>query len=179
MWHGVIFAESKSEHQKPAGLLQPLPIPMWKWDEIGMDFVTGLPKTPKGNDAVWVIVDRLTKTAHFLPVRTNYKGARLAKLYIENINSVDRGTRFTSKFGKVFKKQWAQDFGTAYHPRTDGRTKRVNQVMEDMLRACALAYGANWEAGLPFASFRTTMGVKPVWVWRHLKLYMGENVEPH
>ncbi|WVZ90413.1 hypothetical protein U9M48_036718 [Paspalum notatum var. saurae] len=162
-------ARVKAEHQKPAGLLQPLPIPMWKWDEIGMDFVTGLPKTPKGNDAVWVIVDRLTKTAHFLPVRTNYKGARLAKLYIENIVKLhgvpsrivsDRGTQFTSKFWKSLQEAMGTklDFGTAYHPRTDGRTKRVNQVMEDMLRACALAYGANWEASLPFAEFSYNNG---------------------
>ena len=68
----------KADHQKSAGLLQPLPIPTWKWDEIGMDFVTGLPKTKKGNDAIWVIVDRLTKTAHFIPVKTTYGGAKLA-----------------------------------------------------------------------------------------------------
>ena len=75
----------KAEHQKPAGLLQPLPIPVWKWDEIGMDFVVGLPKTQKGYDSIWVIVDRLTKVAHFLPVRTNYGGEKLAQLYVDNI----------------------------------------------------------------------------------------------
>jgi hypothetical protein len=92
----------KAEHQKPAGLLQPLPIPVWKWDEIGMDFVVGLPKT-QGHDSIWVIVDGLTKVAHFLPVRTTY-GEKLAKLYIENIVKLhgvpsrivsDRGTQFT------------------------------------------------------------------------------------
>ncbi|MBJ4073146.1 hypothetical protein JGD38_25985, partial [Salmonella enterica subsp. enterica serovar Corvallis] len=60
----------KAEHQRPAGLLQPLLIPEWKWDSIGMDFITGLPRSPKGNDAIWVIIDRLTKVAHFLPVKT-------------------------------------------------------------------------------------------------------------
>jgi hypothetical protein len=75
----------KVEHQKPAGLLQSLPIPVWKWDEIGMDFVVGLPKTRKGNDSIWVIVDRLTKVAHYLPVRTNYGGEKLAQLYVDNI----------------------------------------------------------------------------------------------
>ena len=75
----------KAEHQKPAGMLQPLPIPVWKWDEIGMDFVVGLPRTQKGHDSIWVIVDRLTKSAHFIPVRTNYGGEKLAKLYVENI----------------------------------------------------------------------------------------------
>lgn len=59
----------KAEHQRPAGTLQPLPIPEWKWDHITMDFVTGLPRSHKGNDAIWVIVDRLTKVAHFLPIK--------------------------------------------------------------------------------------------------------------
>ncbi|WVZ92669.1 hypothetical protein U9M48_038715 [Paspalum notatum var. saurae] len=124
----------KAEHQKPAGLLQPLPIPIWKWDEIGMDFVIGLPRTPKGNDAIWVIIDRLTKTAHFLPVRTTYNGAKLAQLYIENVVKLhgipsrivsDRGTQFTSKFWKSLQEAMGTklDFSTAYHPRTDGRTK--------------------------------------------------------
>ena len=64
----------KDEHQKPVGLLQPIKVPEWKWDEIGMDFITGLPRTKKGNDFIWVIVDRLTKVAHFLPVKTTYGG---------------------------------------------------------------------------------------------------------
>src|SRR5664279_565062 len=58
----------KAEHQKPAGLLQPLPVPDWKWNEIGMDFITGLPRTKSGYDSIWVIVDRLTEVAHFIPV---------------------------------------------------------------------------------------------------------------
>jgi hypothetical protein len=97
----------KAEHQKPAGLLQPLPISVWKWDEIGVDFVVGLPKTQKGNDYIWVIVDRLTKVAHYLPLCTNYGGERLAQLYVDNIVKLhgvpsrivsDRGTQFTSRF---------------------------------------------------------------------------------
>jgi hypothetical protein len=103
----------KAEHQKPAGLLQPLPIPVWKWDEIGMDFVVGLPRTQKGHDSIWVIVDRLTKSAHFIPVRTTYGGEKLAKLYVENIVKLhgvpsrivsDRGTQFTSRFWKSLHK---------------------------------------------------------------------------
>ncbi|WVZ60291.1 hypothetical protein U9M48_010336, partial [Paspalum notatum var. saurae] len=159
----------KAEHQKPAGLLQPLPIPVWKWDEIGMDFVTGLPRTPKGNNAIWVIVDRLTKTAHFLPVRTTHNGAKLAQLYIENVVKLhgvpsrivsDRGTQFTSRFWKSLQEALGTklDFSTAYHPQTDGQTERVNQIMEDMLRACALTYGSNWEASLPFAEFSYNNG---------------------
>jgi hypothetical protein len=75
----------KAEHQKLAGLLQSLPILVWKWNEIGMDFVNGLPKTQKGNDSIWVIVDRFTKVAHFIPVHTKYSGDKLAQLYVDNI----------------------------------------------------------------------------------------------
>ena len=96
--------------------MQPLPIPVWKWDEIRMDFVVGLPKIQKGHDSIWVIVDRLTKSAHFIPVWTNYGGEKLAKLYVENIVKLhgvpsrivsDRGTQFTSRFWKVCIKPWA------------------------------------------------------------------------
>jgi hypothetical protein len=74
----------KLEHQRPASLLQPLKVPEWKWEEIGigMDFIMGLPRTRDGYDSIWVIVDRLTKVAHFILVKTTYTGARLAELYI-------------------------------------------------------------------------------------------------
>nr|CAE03840.1 OSJNBb0013J13.17 [Oryza sativa Japonica Group] len=75
----------KAEHQRPAGMLQPLPIPEWKWEEIGMDFITGLPRTPNGYDSIWVIVDRLTKSAHFVPVKTTYDGKKLAELYMTHV----------------------------------------------------------------------------------------------
>jgi hypothetical protein len=75
----------KVEHQKPTGLLQPLPIPEWKLDNVGMDFITGLPRTKSGYDSIWVVVDRLTKVAHFIPVNTTYTSARLAKIYMNHI----------------------------------------------------------------------------------------------
>ena len=75
----------KAEHQRPAGLLKPLDIPIWKWDDISMDFIVGLPQTQKGHDAIWVIVDRLTKVAHFIPVKTTFTVGKLAELYIDNI----------------------------------------------------------------------------------------------
>nr|ABA93462.1 retrotransposon protein, putative, Ty3-gypsy subclass [Oryza sativa Japonica Group] len=108
----------KAEHQRPAGLLQPLQIPEWKWEEIGMDFITGLPRTSSGHDSIWIVVDRLTKVAHFIPVHTTYTGK-----------------------------------STAYHPQTDGQTERVNQILEDMLRACALDFGGAWDKSLPYAEF--------------------------
>jgi hypothetical protein len=97
----------KAKHQRPARLLQPLKIPEWKWEEIRMDFIVGLPHTQVGYDSIWVIVDRLTKVAHFIPVKTTYSGAKLAELYVLRIvclhavpNKIvsDSGSQFTSKF---------------------------------------------------------------------------------
>jgi hypothetical protein len=76
------YQRVKAEHQRPARLLQPLKIPKWKWEEIGMDFIVGLPHTQAGYDSIWVMVDRLTKVAHFIPVKMTYLGAKLAELYI-------------------------------------------------------------------------------------------------
>jgi hypothetical protein len=75
----------KAEHQRPAGLLLPLKIPKWKWEEIGTYFITGLPRISKGYDSIWVIVDRLTKVAYFIPVKTTYKDSQLAELYMARI----------------------------------------------------------------------------------------------
>src|SRR4030095_12270280 len=73
----------KAEHQRPSGLLQQPEIPQWKWQQISMDFITKLPRTSSGHDSIWVIVDRLTKSAHFLPIREDYKMERLMKLYMD------------------------------------------------------------------------------------------------
>ena len=100
----------KAKHQRPAGLLQPVSIPEWKWDAISMDFVTGLPHSPKGNDAIWVIVDRFSKVAHFLPVKTTLRGDQMAELYVSRIVCLhgipkwihsDRGSLSTSRFFRV------------------------------------------------------------------------------
>ena len=95
------------EHQRPGGVLQLLPPPEWKWENITMDFVTALPMTPSGHEVVWVIVDRLTKSAHFIPVRVGYSLEKMAQLYIKEIVSLhgvpvdivlDRDSRFVSHF---------------------------------------------------------------------------------
>ncbi|WVZ59631.1 hypothetical protein U9M48_009745 [Paspalum notatum var. saurae] len=154
----------KAEHQKPAGLLQPLKIPEWKWEEIGMDFIVGLPRTQSGFDSIWVVVDRLTKVAHFIPVKTTYSGAKLAELYMSRIVCLhgvpkkivsDRGTQFTSHFWKRLHESMGTklNFSSAYHPQTDGQTERTNQILEDMLRACAIQYGTSWDKSLPYAEF--------------------------
>jgi hypothetical protein len=154
----------KAEHQRPAGLLQPLKVPEWKWEEICMDFIVGLPRTRNGYDSIWVIVDRLTKVAHFIPVKTTYSGAQLVDLYMSRIVCLhgvpkkivsDRGTQFTSHFWKRLHESMDTklNFSSAYHPQTDGQTQRTNQVLEDMLRACALKHGRSWDKSLPYAEF--------------------------
>jgi hypothetical protein len=154
----------KAEWQRPAGLLQPFKIPPWKWEEISMDFIVGLPTTQYRYDSIWVIVDCFLKVAHFIPVKTTYKGAKLAELYIARIVCLhgvpkkivsDRGTQFTSRFWE--KLHEAMDtrlnFSSAYHPQMDGQTERVNQILEDMLRACALKDCKSWDKCLPYVEF--------------------------
>ena len=102
----------KAEHQRPAGTLQPLEIPEWKWEQITMDFVSGLPKSPTNHDSIWVIVDRLTKTAHFIPILMTYSMDRLAELYVQYIVRLhrvpksivsDHYTRFMLKFWEILQ----------------------------------------------------------------------------
>lgn len=119
-----------------------------------MDFVVGFPKTRRNHDAIWVIVDRLTKSAHFLPIRISSSLDELSKLYIKEIVRLhgipvsivsDRDSRFTSRFWRSFQDAMGTslDFSTAFHPQTDGQTERVNQILEDMLRACILEFKGN------------------------------------
>src|SRR4051812_20319252 len=154
----------KAEHQRPAGLLQPLAIPEWKFDHIEMDFVTGFPKSKRGNDAIFVVIDKLTKVAHFLPIKESITAAQLAELYTSRIVSLhgipqlissDRGSIFTSKFWESFQKAMGTNirFSTAFLPQTSGQVERVNQILEDMLRACVISFGMKWEDCLPYAEF--------------------------
>jgi hypothetical protein len=155
---------AKEEHHRPVGLLQPLKILEWKWKEIGIDFIVGLPRTQAGYDSIWVIVNRLTKVAHFIPVKTTYYGAKLAELYMSRIMymhgvtkkiMLDRGSQFTSKFwDKLHESMDTKlNFNLAYHLQTDGQTERTNHILEDILGACALKYGKGWDKSLPYAAF--------------------------
>jgi hypothetical protein len=148
---------------RSAGPLQPLSIPEWKWEEIGMDFITGLPRTRKGYDSIWVIVDRLTKSAHFLPVRVDYRADQYADLYVSQILRLhgvprsiisDRGPQFIARFWEHLHSYLGTKLirSLAYHPQTFGQVERVNQILEDMLRACVLSSGS-WEEWLPLAEF--------------------------
>ncbi|XP_060672434.1 uncharacterized protein LOC132803434 [Ziziphus jujuba] len=150
--HAFVTALSvKAEHQRPSGLLKPLMVPEWKWEKISMDFVVGSPKTLKGCNALWVIVDCLTTFAHFLPIRTMFTMDHYAQLYVNEIMRLHGvplsiisycDPRFTSNFWNSLHKAMGTkfNFSTAFHPQTDGQLERTIRTLEDMLHSCDLAY---------------------------------------
>ena len=159
-----ICQQVKAERQKPFGLLQPLPIPEWKWEHITMDFVFKLPPTARRHDGIWVVVDRLTKSAHFIPIREKFSPQKLAELFMNHIVGLhgvpvsiisDRDPRFTSRFWKGLMKELGVklNLSTAFHPQTDGQSERIIQTLEDMLRSCVLQLKGHWNEYLPLAEF--------------------------
>ncbi|XP_073049466.1 uncharacterized protein [Primulina eburnea] len=173
-----IGGQVKIEHQRPAGTLQSLPIPQWKWEHITMDFVTGLPGTPKGYNSIWVIVDRLTKSAHFLPVKTTFTMNQHAEVYVAEIVRLhgisvsivsDRDPRFTFEFWKSLHRALGTKlaFSTTYHPQSDGQSDRVIQILEDMLRACTIDFTRSCDSKLPLVeftynnSYQSSIGMAP------------------
>jgi hypothetical protein len=147
-----------------AGLFQPLSIRGWKWEEISMDFIVRLPPTVKNHNSIWVIVDRLTKSAHFIPVRVDYRPTDYAELYFSQIvrlHGIPRtivfyhGPQFTACFWEHLHHLLGTKLvrSSAYHPQTAGQTERVNQILEDMLWACVILSKGSWEKWLPLAEF--------------------------
>ncbi|KAJ9545159.1 hypothetical protein OSB04_024866 [Centaurea solstitialis] len=168
----------KAEHQRPHGKLQPLDIPVWKWEHITMDLITKLPRTSRNVDAIWVIVDRLTKSAHFIAINESSSSEKLADIYVKEIVArhgvpvtiiSDRDVRFTSRFWSKFHEDLGTklQLSTAFHPQTDGQSERTIQTLEDMLRACVLDFGGSWDTYLPLAefsynnSFHASIGMPP------------------
>ncbi|KAL8135207.1 hypothetical protein AgCh_010028 [Apium graveolens] len=178
-----IFDEShnsrvKAEHQRPSGLLRPLEIPEWKWEQIAMDFIVGLPRTKANHDAIWVIIDRLTKSAHFIPINERYTVDRLVDIYLKEIVTrhgvpafifSDRDPRFNSRFWRSFQECVGTklNMSTAYHPQTDGQSERTIQTLEYMLRVCAIDLKGSWDDHFPLIefsynnSFHASIGMPP------------------
>jgi transposase InsO family protein len=154
-----------------------------------MDFIVGLPLTPRKHDSIWVIVDRLTKTAHFIPVHTTCSAERYAEIYIDLVVRLhgvpktilsDRGTQFIARF-------WAQvqeSLGTklihrsSYHPQTDGQTERVNQIVEDMLRACVIHFDKSWGKCLALVEFAYNNSYQASLKMAPFKALYGKGVVP-
>jgi hypothetical protein len=164
-----------------------LKIPEWKWEEIGLDFITGLPRTPKGYDSILVIVDRLTKVAHFIMVKTTYKGSQLAELYIARIVCLhgvpkkivsDRGSQFTSRFWRSFHENMntTLNFSMVITLRLMDRLKGLIKY----LRICWELVPFNMEeVGIKvyhMLSSHIIIVIRPVWRCHHSRLYMAGNV---
>ncbi|GJW55409.1 putative reverse transcriptase domain-containing protein [Tanacetum coccineum] len=159
-----IHPELKLNVSRPSGLLVQPEIPMWKWEKIMMDFVTKLPKTSNGHDTIWVIIDRLTKSAHFIPTQETDSMETLTRLYIKEIVSrygvpisiiSDRDNHFTSRFWQSLQSALGTQFdmNTAYHPEIYGQSERTIQTLEDMLLACVIDFGKGRERHLPLVEF--------------------------
>jgi hypothetical protein len=158
------YQQVKVKHQRSTGTLKSLFILKWKWDEIAIDFILGLPKTPTGEDSIWVIIDCLTKSAHFIPIKVKDPMDKLTRLYVQNIVRLhgvpstiisDKDSRFTSRFWQSFQKEMGTKlkFSTAFHPQIDGQSERTNQILEDILRACVLEFRGSWVQYLPLIEF--------------------------
>jgi transposase InsO family protein len=154
------------------------------------NFIVGLLRTRAGYDSIWVVVDRLTKTAHLIPVKTTYNIAVLAELYMSRIVCLhgipkkiisDRGTQFTSHFWQQLHEALGTHlkFSSTYHPQTDGQTERTNQILEDMLRACALQDQLGWDKRLPYAELSYNNSYQASLKMSHSKHFMGEIAELH
>jgi transposase InsO family protein len=139
-------------------------VPEWKWEDTALDFIMVLPRTQSGYDSIWVTVNRLTNVSHFIPVKTTYSGPQLTELYMSRIVCLHgvpkkivshRRTEFTLKFWERLHVTLDIQlcFNSAYHPQTHGQTERVNQILEDMLRAFALQYRRSWDKSLLYAEF--------------------------
>ena len=160
----LMCQQVKAKHQRPAGLLQPLEVAEWKWEHVTMDFVAHLPRTLRGHESVWVIVDRPTKSAHFLVVRMTFTLEEFCRLYIREIVRLhgvpvsivsDRDPRFTAHFWESFQRAMGTQLmmSAAFHTQTDGRLERIIQTLEDMLRACVLDFKGSWEEHFPLVEF--------------------------
>ena len=146
------------------GLLQPLPIPERPWSSVSLDFITDLPRTNAGFDAILVVVDRLTKMAHFIPTVTTVDAPGTAELMLREVVRLhglpqtlvsDRDPRFVSLFWETLFKLMGTKLAlsTPYHPQTDGQTERMNRTLEEMLRAYVNGAGDDWDRKLGMAEF--------------------------
>jgi transposase InsO family protein len=153
-----------------------------------MDFIVGLPNTSLSHDSIWVIVDRLTKTAHFLPVHTTYNAKKYAEIYLDQIVHLhgvpktiisDRGAQFVARFWEQLQHALGTKLirSSAYHPQTDGQTERVNQILEDMLRACVLSMTRTGTNVYHWQNSHTTTAIKPVSRWPRSKHCTVANAE--
>jgi hypothetical protein len=154
----------KAEHRHPGGLLQPFPIPKNKWEVITMDFIKGLPRTNKKYDSIMVVVDKLTKVAHFVHVKKTHTITNIADIFMKEIVRLhgiprkivsDKDTKFTSNLWRGLFKVFGTNlnFSTTYHSQTYGKIERVNRIIEGMLRMYVMDRPSKWEDYLHLGDF--------------------------
>jgi hypothetical protein len=159
-----IYQCVKAEHKSPAGKLQSLEVPIWSWDDIAMDFVIGLPRSPKGRDAIWVVINHLSKVVYFIPIRSNSSASDLAPIYMREIVRLHGVPRTIVSDGdaKFISKLWSSlqealdttlRMSTAFRPQTDEQVERTIQTLEDKLRSCVLSWKGSCEEHLPLVEF--------------------------
>jgi hypothetical protein len=174
----------KEEHRHPPGLLQPLPIPKWKWETISMDFMTKLPKFAKKNDAIMVVVVKLSKYSHFVPVKSTWKEIDISNIFMKEIFRLhgmlreivsNRDTKFTSRFWKSLMVGFETKslFSTTYHHQNDGHTEKVNQILEYMLRMHVMHQLKKWEDYLPLVYFFYNNGYQESLMMRYFESLYG------
>jgi hypothetical protein len=159
----------KVEHQHPTGLLQPLSVSEWKWETILLNFITGLPKTQKHNESIMVVIDKLSKSTQFIPVKSTFKAINITEIFMKEIFRLhgipkmvisDRDVKFTSSFWKELFAglNTNLNFSMSYHPQTDGQTERMNQIIEDMPRMYVRTKPSKWEDYLHLVEFAYNNG---------------------
>ena len=174
----------KAEHQHHSSLLQPFPFPEWKWEVITVDFITGLLKRKKKNDSIFVVIDKMSKAAHFIPVKSTYKALNIVNIFLKEIFRLhgipkaiisDRDVKFIGNFWRsVFSRLEMQlKFSTAYHLQMDGQTERVNQIVEDMLRMYVMNNPTKWEDYLYLANFAYKNGYQDSSKMSHFEVLYG------
>jgi hypothetical protein len=163
------FQQVKAEHQHPTSLLQPLLVPEWKWETILLEFITSFPKTQKQNDSNMVVIDKLSKSAHFIPVKSTFKAINIAEIFMKEIFRLhgipkmvisDRDVKFTSAFWKELFAglNTNLNFSTIYHPQTDGKNERTNQIIEDILCMYVRPKPNKWEDYMHLVEFAYNNG---------------------
>jgi hypothetical protein len=154
----------RADYIKPKGLLQPLSIMEWKWEDISMDFIMHLPLTGRKVDSIRMIVDRFTKSAHFIPMHIRLIAEKYIEIYIARILCLhgvqkmvisDRGSQLVFHFWEQLHASIRTHLihTSACYRQIDGQIERENQIMEDMLRACVMEHQGNWDKNLPWAEF--------------------------
>jgi len=179
---------NKPSNTAPAGPLQPLPVPSKPWESVSLDFITALPKTNSGYDAIVVFVDRLTKMVHFVPTHTSATAQQTARLFLQSIfrqhgmpRSLisDRDSKFTSDFWQSFFTTLGTtlNLSTSYHPQSDGQTERMNRTLEQVLRHFVNIHHNDWDDFLPLAEFAMNNSTSATTTYTPFYLNSGQT--PH